>query len=497
MRPGASPPALDALLGVMADDGLRRIRYGATTTMASSELAASASFARLVDLAAPDDGAPLSPSALRVVRPLGFGGFSRVEQCALPERAATPSVPAGPYALKRLERPPPDADADADAPTPATGAMTTGCARAPEAAADVPAFDGISLLAEGALLKALRHPNVLRCYGTVGPSALLLELAPGGCLAGRIARRDYGAREAVRWLAAIARGLAYLHEGLNGIAIAHRDLKPSNVLLGADGEPKLCDFGLFTPIRREAPTATADAARGTRSRTLAPLTHALVSPPMPVARAPTPTPTPVRARARHLTARTGTVAYMAPELFRLEGAYTESVDVFALGVLGWELVAQRRAYEELPCGAEELGEMVASRGLRPKVPHSWPAQLAQLVRDCWHADPAARPTAGGAALQLRALLALLDEATRDLRMPLAPGAGDAAFGQLAGRTSPSATLAELEHHALPHAGDTAACADGARAPPLGASGAPSPKAGEKARVTKRAGGAPSACCAVS
>jgi hypothetical protein len=65
----------------------------------------------------------------------------------------------------------------------------------------VSAFDSISMMAQGALMKHLDHPNVLKCYGAVGRraaakldgegagvrrSALILDYAPGGQLRDRM-----------------------------------------------------------------------------------------------------------------------------------------------------------------------------------------------------------------------------------------------------------------------------------------------------------------------
>lgn len=91
-----------------------------------------------------------------------------------------------------------------------------------------------------------------------------------------------------------ALGLAAIHKA----GIVHRDLKPGNILLPADGSPaKICDFGLARLLEDQD------------------------------------------------TMNTGTVAYMAPELFGGEGADGRA-DVYALGMVAYEMVAGRPAFEQ-------------------------------------------------------------------------------------------------------------------------------------------------------
>lgn len=91
-----------------------------------------------------------------------------------------------------------------------------------------------------------------------------------------------------------ALGLAAIHKA----GIIHRDLKPGNILLPADGSPaKICDFGLARLLEDQD------------------------------------------------TMSTGTVAYMAPELFGGEGADGRA-DIYALGMVAYEMVAGRPAFEQ-------------------------------------------------------------------------------------------------------------------------------------------------------
>jgi hypothetical protein len=67
-----------------------------------------------------------------------------------------------------------------------------------------------------------------------------MEFFPGGSLAQRLARQPMPIEESVRLLVKIARGVFFAHQH----GVLHRDLKPANILLDAEGEPHVADFGL-------------------------------------------------------------------------------------------------------------------------------------------------------------------------------------------------------------------------------------------------------------
>jgi len=120
----------------------------------------------------------------------------------------------------------------------------------------------------------------------------------------------------------VLRGLDYAHraKGDNGkpLGIVHRDVSPSNVLVSFEGEVKLCDFGI----------ARASAARGTDE------------------------------------VIEGKAGYMSPEQARGEAVDARS-DVFAAGIMLWELLAGRRLYKAGP--GESLLD-VARRAAVPPLP---------------------------------------------------------------------------------------------------------------------------------
>ncbi len=100
-----------------------------------------------------------------------------------------------------------------------------------------------------AMLK-VRHPNVVRfldCGETAkGNDFIVMDYIRTGSLAKRLSDGvPFGVDDAFRFIATACRGLAAFHQE----GIIHRDIKPSNILVGRNGEPKLCDLGLAKIIR--------------------------------------------------------------------------------------------------------------------------------------------------------------------------------------------------------------------------------------------------------
>ena len=157
------------------------------------------------------------------------------------------------------------------------------------------------------ILASLTHPNIARLYdagvGADGRPFLALEYVDGVPIDAFARERRLGVRERLGLIVQVARAVAHAHARL----VVHRDLKPSNILVDAQGQSHLLDFGIAKLID---PTLDAGDA-GTQ------LTQSAV-------RALTPD-------------------YASPEQIRGEVIGTAS-DVYSLGVVAFELLVGERPY---------------------------------------------------------------------------------------------------------------------------------------------------------
>ncbi|CAL5010017.1 unnamed protein product [Urochloa decumbens] len=146
------------------------------------------------------------------------------------------------------------------------------------AAAPAPAASPVVTNAEVEVLGSLRHRNIVRLLGwcTNGEATLLLyeyipngsldDLLHGGAGAGAAKQKpDKAAARLLGWEArrriavGVAQGVSYLHHDCRP-AVAHRDIKPSNILLDADMEARVADFGVAKALRGGAGAAMSAVA---------------------------------------------------------------------------------------------------------------------------------------------------------------------------------------------------------------------------------------------
>lgn len=235
-------------------------------------------------------------------------------------------------------------------------------------------------LREGRAATTLRHPHVVEVLdmGQADDGALFmaLELLEGTDLERvRDALGPLDARTVVSLLTPIVDALATVHER----GFVHRDLKPSNVFLAAlpDGRvvPKLLDFGITKALEGEA-SATA--------------TGIIV----------------------------GTPHYMAPEQASGEGDVGPPADVWALGVVLYQLLSGCFPYDAGSPTAILIAILQTThRPLRDVAPSTPPA-VADAVERLLARDPSSRPSDLRAWItQLRRSLGL-DAVSLPLRAPL-------------------------------------------------------------------------------
>jgi serine/threonine-protein kinase len=235
---------------------------------------------------------------------------------------------------------------------------------------------------ERTILLMLRHRNVVRVRDlfSVGESlGLVMDLVPGGSLRDHLRKQHtVPAGEAARLAAQVAAALAEAHE----LGIVHRDLKPDNILLQTeDGrlDTRLTDFGIARVLN----------------------TPALTTP----------------------NAVVGTPHYMSPEAFHGATA-SPAADVYALGVLLYELVTGRPPYD-----SDSVPDLMRRHleGNPERLP-GIPDELWTVIMSCLAQKPRLRPSAaelvadlGDVALATAAAPALPPPPPRAGPPPVEPG----------------------------------------------------------------------------
>jgi protein kinase-like protein len=115
---------------------------------------------------------------------------------------------------------------------------------------------------EAQAIAKMRHPNIVDVYDFgefEGTPYMIVEYVPGGSLAGRMNRAKLDQATALKYLRGIAAGLDYAHDH----GVVHRDVKPANVLLTADDQPVLADFGLAKLLQGSSLKSMTGVTTGT------------------------------------------------------------------------------------------------------------------------------------------------------------------------------------------------------------------------------------------
>ncbi len=196
---------------------------------------------------------------------------------------------------------------------------------------------------ERQILARLEHPSIARLLdGGVAPDGrpyLVLERVEGEPITLWCERQGIGVRERLGLFVKVLEAVGYAHRNL----VVHLDLKPSNVLVAAAGEVRLLDFGIAKLL------AEKPEVERTATRVSAPLTP----------------------------------QYAAPEQITAD-AVTTATDVYALGVLLYELICGERPYRIERGSAAELERQIletdpAPPSSRVRAPHL-DLRLARALR---------------------------------------------------------------------------------------------------------------------
>ena len=195
----------------------------------------------------------------------------------------------------------------------------------------------------------LRSPYVVTIYGiTLNAEkrlkGIVMEYMPQGSLDTILSNREIALSWFVRckMAFAVAQGLFSLHQQ----NIIHNDLKSANVLVrhyGDEWELKLTDFGV-SKIKQET--------------------------------------------ARFTNTSQGTPAWMAPELFDKKSC-SKASDVYAYGIVLWEIVSRKRPFEGLSLG--QIVTEVFVKKERPPISPEAPSSLVALMSSCWKQNREERP----------------------------------------------------------------------------------------------------------
>jgi serine/threonine protein kinase len=229
-------------------------------------------------------------------------------------------------------------------------------------------------LDEARLVARIRHPNVVPVYEVGvdhGRYFIAMDYVSGETLGAALAatwprQRPFPIALAMHIIAMAGEGLHAAHELTDqrgqSLGVIHRDVAPGNIMLGYDGAVRVMDFGVAKAIDQGG-GASPDALKGT-------------------------------------------LAYMAPELMRGISRADRRADVFALGVLLWEMCVGKRLFKgrtdvETARRVMKLDVPVPSKG-RPEIS---PA-LDDVILRALAREPGQRPaTARALSEELQQVLA--------------------------------------------------------------------------------------------
>ncbi|CAL8106614.1 unnamed protein product [Orchesella dallaii] len=237
----------------------------------------------------------------------------------------------------------------------------------------------------------MKHPNILvslawdiHSKDSMTQMIIVTDFHPKGSLYDYLTHYTLSDHEAMRLVLSAVSGLCHLHLEIEGKpykpGIAHRDIKSKNILVKANGEACIADFGL-----------AVCSVSGEKGVDVIPIT------------------------------KQGTRRYMAPEVLddtmktQWFEAYKQA-DMYAFALVLWEIGGRcltDAGNEKLECedydipykdcvppdpSFEDMKKVVCDHNLRPDIPTRWNKskflrELSKIIRECWHKSPQVRLSA--------------------------------------------------------------------------------------------------------
>ena len=204
----------------------------------------------------------------------------------------------------------------------------------------------LTFVVEITMLDKMRHPSVLELVGAHVryPQKIITRYCPGRSLFSRLHQKDknqepLNGRTLTKIAYQVARGMRYLHKK----QIVHRDLKTLNILLDADNNACVADFGLSGKMKEQG----------------------------------------------FLIGGAGTPNYTAPEILsRIH--YGPKVDVYSYAIVLWEMLLKRVPFNDFQ--GDQIYDHVVTCNWRLPLPQDSPKALKRLITRCWSKNPDERPT---------------------------------------------------------------------------------------------------------
>lgn len=205
---------------------------------------------------------------------------------------------------------------------------------------------------ESKIIGSFASQRLVRLIGVCSPPdpyCLIMEYMEKGTLEKVLHSNEY-----LSWpcrlqiILDVIQGLSYLHQE----NIIHRDLRSKNILLDSHNHSKLTNFGL-AKVKQQTSTK--------------------------------------------ITSIVGATAWLAPEVFGLKPKYTYASDVYALGMVMWEVLTRKTPYATKT--PTEIRTLVKS-GKREECPTNTPPAYQQLIETCWQ-ENITRPQASQIAIEIQ------------------------------------------------------------------------------------------------